>query len=326
VNLGSPINLAGFNDGAPALSADGNTMFFYSNRPGSFGANDLYMSTRLPLVADHFTLSAPANTTAGQSVPLTLTAWDHYGNIATGYTGTVNFVSSDRQATLPASYTFTAADNGMHTFGAALLTAGTQSIKATDPTGVIIGSQAGIVVNSAPAVALFINAPTSVSAGVAFTVRLSAMDPYGNVDTNYTGTTTWTSSDTDPGVVLPADYTFQANDNGTHTFTAAATLITPGAQTLTATDTASGVTSRVIVTVAPVPPAPPGAVAHKPWVPRLDAALSLAQGVQPTHQVTSLDRLVASFEEEDAGLLLLSRQHKGAADELFARDARTRVE
>jgi hypothetical protein len=47
-NLGAPINVDGYNDGAPALSADGNTMYFYSNRPGSLGANDLWMSTREP--------------------------------------------------------------------------------------------------------------------------------------------------------------------------------------------------------------------------------------------------------------------------------------
>jgi hypothetical protein len=33
-------------DGAPALSWDGQTMIFYSNRPGGFGGNDLYVSTR----------------------------------------------------------------------------------------------------------------------------------------------------------------------------------------------------------------------------------------------------------------------------------------
>jgi WD40-like Beta Propeller Repeat len=37
------------NDGAPALSWDGQTMIFYSNRPGGAGGNDLYMSTRTKL-------------------------------------------------------------------------------------------------------------------------------------------------------------------------------------------------------------------------------------------------------------------------------------
>jgi hypothetical protein len=37
------------NDGAPALSWDGLTMIFYSNRSGGSGGNDLYMSTRTKL-------------------------------------------------------------------------------------------------------------------------------------------------------------------------------------------------------------------------------------------------------------------------------------
>lgn len=45
VNLGPTVNTIYF-DGAPALSSDGETLYFYSNRPGGFGANDLYMSTR----------------------------------------------------------------------------------------------------------------------------------------------------------------------------------------------------------------------------------------------------------------------------------------
>src|SRR5207244_10322919 len=59
VNLGTPIDMAGFDAAGPALSSDGNTMFFWSERADGFGGHDLYTSTRLPLVADHFTLSAP---------------------------------------------------------------------------------------------------------------------------------------------------------------------------------------------------------------------------------------------------------------------------
>ena len=61
-----------------------------------------------------------------------MTARDAFGNTATGYTGTVHFTSSDAQATLPADYTFTAGDTGVHTFTATLKTAGTQSLTATD--------------------------------------------------------------------------------------------------------------------------------------------------------------------------------------------------
>ena len=65
---------------------------------------------------------------------MTLTVEDAYGNVVTGYTGTVHFTSSDSTATLPANYTFTAADAGVHTFTNALILKkkGTQTITVTD--------------------------------------------------------------------------------------------------------------------------------------------------------------------------------------------------
>ena len=62
---------------------------------------------------------------------------------------------------------------------------------------------------------------------------------------------TFSTSDTDPGIILPADYTFTAADAGVHTFSGEVTLITPGDQTVTATDTASGITRTARVTVVP---------------------------------------------------------------------------
>ena len=45
VNLGRPINSEGY-DGAPALSFDGATLYFHSDRPGGSGGTDLYVATR----------------------------------------------------------------------------------------------------------------------------------------------------------------------------------------------------------------------------------------------------------------------------------------
>jgi len=45
VNMGTTINTAQ-SDGAPAISADGTELFFYSNKPGGQGANDLYVARR----------------------------------------------------------------------------------------------------------------------------------------------------------------------------------------------------------------------------------------------------------------------------------------
>jgi hypothetical protein len=48
VNLGPTVNSTAF-DGAPALSFDGTTLYFFSDRPDGFGANDLYVTTRTRL-------------------------------------------------------------------------------------------------------------------------------------------------------------------------------------------------------------------------------------------------------------------------------------
>jgi hypothetical protein len=83
------------------------------------------------------------------------------------------------------------------------------------------------------------------------------LDPFGNVDSNYAGTLTFATTDPDPGVVLPADYTFTPADGGVHTFTdtglGETTLVTAGDQAVTVTDTADGTingTATVTVTSA----------------------------------------------------------------------------
>lgn len=45
VNLGASVNTSA-NEGAPALSFGGTTLYFYSTRAGGFGGNDLYVTTR----------------------------------------------------------------------------------------------------------------------------------------------------------------------------------------------------------------------------------------------------------------------------------------
>jgi WD40 repeat protein len=57
VNLGPPVN-SPFQDGGLAISRDGLTLFFGSNRPGGFGGFDLWVSTR-PTIEDPW--GPPAN-------------------------------------------------------------------------------------------------------------------------------------------------------------------------------------------------------------------------------------------------------------------------
>jgi hypothetical protein len=94
----------------------------------------------------------------------------------------------------------------------------------------------------ASATAFGVMAPGTSVAGMPFDVTVTAVDPSGQVAVGYTGTVTFTTNDPDPGVVLPADYAFTLDDGGVHTFTdtglGETTLVTPGDQMLTVTDTA----------------------------------------------------------------------------------------
>jgi hypothetical protein len=148
-------------------------------------------------------------------------------------------------------------DNGGPTQTMALL-AGSPALNAGDPAELGVPDQRGVVrsggVNigayQASASAFVLTAPDTVSAGMAFDVTVQAVDPFGQVALGYTGTVTFSTSDPDPGVVLPADYTFTPDDQGTHTFSGGFTLITPGDQTLRATDTADNtITGGATVTV-----------------------------------------------------------------------------
>jgi hypothetical protein len=62
-------------------------------------------------------------------------------------------------------------------------------------------------------------APDTATAGAPFDVTVTAVDPLGQVAVGYPGTLTFATTDPDPGAVLPADYSFTADDGGVHTFT-----------------------------------------------------------------------------------------------------------
>jgi uncharacterized repeat protein (TIGR03803 family) len=96
--------------------------------PQSITATDTFGTTSAqaaitvnPAAASHLVIIGPSTATRGLLFSITVTAYDAYGNVATGYTGTVHFTSSDKTASLPANYTFTAADNGAHTFAGFVL-------------------------------------------------------------------------------------------------------------------------------------------------------------------------------------------------------------
>jgi uncharacterized delta-60 repeat protein len=175
----------------------------------------------------------PSSITAGTAATLTVTAHNADGSTNTGYTGTIHFTSSDPQAALPADYTFTAADQGVHTFSVTLKTAGFQSVNITDVSTGYSGEDGALTINPAAASSLIISGLVGLTQGTAYSFTVTAVDPYGNIATGYTGTVTFSTSD--PLATLPANYTFTAADAGVHSFSV--TFNTAGTESLTVNDT-----------------------------------------------------------------------------------------
>ena len=126
----------------------------------------------------------PSTTTAGSPNDLTVIAYGPDGKIDTDFTGTVEFTSSDPKAVLPASYTFTSADGGVHTFPISLHSAGLQSITVTDAADGLSREQSFITVQPSKAVSLAVTGfPNPDTAGVANPFEVTFYDAYGNVAT-----------------------------------------------------------------------------------------------------------------------------------------------
>lgn len=291
----------------PAGSAN-STSFYY--RDTTAGISSLTASatgydpvtqdvTVLPGAATSLLLSGfPNPATAGAAGAFTVTAKDGFGNVATGYTGTVHFTSTDPAAALPANYSFVALDSGTHTFSATLNTAGTRALTATDTVnGALTATQSGIVVN-AGALASFVLSgfANPASAGTASTFSVTAKDASNNTVTSFTGAVHFTSSD--PAAALPADYSFTAGDNGAHTF--GATLKTIGTQSITATLVGGGPTgsqSGIVVvagaaatlTVSGFANPATGGTASSFTVTARDAAGNVATGYTGTVHLSSSD-------------------------------------
>ena len=188
------------------------------------------------MTAVKFTLVSSGPFVAGSAFGVTITALDVNGHVVTGYTGTVHFTTSDPKGLVPANYTFTAADGGVHTFANAvtLKTAGNQTVSAADTVTNSIAGSVALLVSPAVASQFSLSAPASAFVGTAISITVSALDPYGNQATGYRGTVHFTSNDW--FAKLASNYTFTAADAGVHAFLGI-TFARRGTDSLTVTDT-----------------------------------------------------------------------------------------
>lgn len=207
----------------------------------------------LPLTRFSVTSSATA-LASGTAFSVTVTALDPFGNVITGYRGTVHFTSTDGGASLPANYTFTATDNGVHTFaGVTLAQPGIDSLFATDIANAAATGAVSVVVSPALATHLALSVSGGIVAGQAFTVTVTALDVNNHVVAGYGGTVSFTTSDSKSGVVVPGPYQFAVSDAGVHTFASGFTLITAGQTSISVADGA-GLSGSLVVTVSPAAP------------------------------------------------------------------------
>jgi len=105
-----------------------------------------------------------------------------------------------------------------------------------------------------PHATLQFTAPANVKAGAPFTVTVNVLYQ-GKLDTVINSPIHFTSSD--PAATLPGNYYFTASDAGSHTFTNAFLLATPGSQTISgyiyfdSSMTKSGINGGATITVSP---------------------------------------------------------------------------
>jgi hypothetical protein len=198
------------------------------------GGFDLNVLLNLAAPANpHLSMSLPASATLGATSNITVTALDGDNNVATGFTGTVHFASSDRFANLPPDYIFTAGDASTRSFTVTPGTAGIQTVSATliGSTGIVTGGVINVglsplnvaptldAINDPPAIledaGLQIVNLTGISAGTDESQSLSITATSSDPDLIPSPTVTYGS----PNATGSLSYTPVANKSGSATIT-----------------------------------------------------------------------------------------------------------
>jgi hypothetical protein len=227
------------------------------------------------LVATHFSLTAPTTVSAGTNFSLTVTALDAANNVVTGYSGMVNFTSTDSQFPSPGGQGLV---GGTGTFTLSLRSAGSQTITATDISKPTITGVTGSITVEIEVAHLRVSVPTGRSpaavynftftAGAPLNFTVTVFDGLGNVFPGYTGKVSFTS--TDGQALLPSSSNLT---NGTGSFSAV--FKTTGNQTITATDTATSSLVATSISIHVVAPASGFTPAGRMQNPREDHTMTV---------------------------------------------------
>ena len=206
----------------------------------------LLRPTPLPAapLATHLVVIVPPNVEAGTPINVVVEAEDAHNKVVPGFRGTVHvgLGTADPGATIPAAFTFSASDHGIHTIQVTLQATGPQTI--TTSSGALAGS-ASLDVN-APVTHFSVTTFGSATAGTGTLVNVVALDANNHVVPGYTGTIHFTTTGF---FAYPVpDYAFTAGDAGSHLFSA--TFAYAGSQTLAVNDVARGsITGGAVIKV-----------------------------------------------------------------------------
>jgi hypothetical protein len=194
--------------------------------------------------ATHFVLHNVSTTTAGLAFSVTVIAEDANNLTANGYIGTVKFSSSDTAAVLPANTTLS---GGVGEFSVTLRSFGNQTLTVTDTaTSSLVGTSNAITAVDATSHFVF-SAPVTATAGIPFSVTVTAEDVANDAVSSFMGTVNLGSAE--PTATFPAS---TALTNGMAVFQA--TAIKSGNIRITAVDqNTSTITGVVDVDIIAAP-------------------------------------------------------------------------
>jgi uncharacterized repeat protein (TIGR01451 family) len=195
-----------------------------------------------PPSLDHYDVTTTTATpTAGTPFSMTVTARDSSNNVFTTFTGTAAFTSSDPAAVLPANYTFTLVDAGVHTFTNAvtLKTAGSRTITATTTTKTGVAT---VAVSAAAASKLSFGAqPTTSGAGASISPAPTVLiqDAFSNTVTTDGSTSVTLAIGTNPASGTLSGTAVRTAASGVATFSGLSIDKTGTGYTLAATSSPS---------------------------------------------------------------------------------------
>jgi gliding motility-associated-like protein len=168
-----------------------------------------------PAIAGYLTIAGSAAQVAGSSQPITLTAYDAFNNLATGYTGNklLTFSGANVSATPSTSPTVAGTAfgtgttlsfvSGIATGSMFLYKVETASVSVTDGTINSTGHILSVVVSPALPAYLAITGTGIQVAGISQVITVTAYDAYNNVVTGYTGSVALTFSGANPALTTP---------------------------------------------------------------------------------------------------------------------------